>query len=310
MECLDCHKTEGHKIARGLAGSDLVANDLPGVKVSCDNCHGLTPHRSGEMASIDNEHTDKIACETCHLPKLFADNLIFRDWSKPVRHEQIGIWGPGDAPYNGEPGPGLVYKWFNGSGTFMANALGDNPDKEAYYTALDLTGNPLWAGQKSYDYKAQYEKLFRPLARQGKSRITPFKRFQAVMFEDLNNQGPWGGMILPVDYYTYYTTGDPVKAVQVATDRPIMKMMYGAMFKYYLMDRFMAYMGIDGWNTHFDIKRIAPSPMRNEGNLMVNHGISKVGRTCAECHTANGILDFKALGYSPQRAAELASLQF
>jgi hypothetical protein len=192
----------------------------------------------------------------------------------------------------------------------MANALGDNPDKEAKYTALDLTGNPLWAGQKSYDYAGQYEKLFRPLARQGKSRITPFKRFQAVMFEDLNNQGPWGGMILPVDYYTYYTTGDPVKAVQAAADRPIMKMMYGAMFKYYLMDRFMAYMGIDGWNTHFDIKRIAATPMRNEGNLMVNHGISKVGRTCVECHSVNGLLDFKALGYSPQRAAELASLQF
>jgi len=113
-----------------------------------------------------------------------------------------------------------------------------------------------------------------------------------------------------VDYKTYYTTGDPVAAVKAAVDKPIMQMMYGQMFKLYLMDRFMAYMGIDGWNTHFDMKRIAPSPMRNEGNLMVNHGISKTGRTCAECHTPTGILDFKALGYSAQRVEELTAMQF
>jgi hypothetical protein len=310
LECLDCHQNEGHKIARGTAGSDLVANDLPGVEVSCGKCHGTTPHQSGEFAELYNQHTDRIACETCHLPRLHPDNLVFRDWSKPVLHEHVGIWGPSDSTYTGEPGPGLVYKWFNGNGTFMANALGDNPDKDSKYVALNLAGNPLWSGQKDYDYAGEYEKTLRPLARQGQSRITPFKRFQAVMYEDLNNQGPWGGMILPVDYYTYYTTGDPVASVKAATDRPIMKMMYGAMFKYYLMDRFMAYMGIDGWNTDFDMKRIAPSAMRNEGNLMVNHGISSTGRTCVECHSPTGILDFNALGYAPERAAELASLQF
>lgn len=310
MQCLDCHKTVGHKIARGDAGTDLVANDLPGVKVACENCHGSAPHQNIENADFYNQHTDRIACETCHIRSLYPDNLVFRDWSKPVRHEHVGIWGPADSTYTGEPGPGLIYKWFNGSGTFMANALGDNPDKDSKYYALNLAGNTLWPGAESFDYRAAYEKTFRPLADQGKSRITPFKRFQAVMFEDLNNQGPWGGMILPVDYTTYYTTGDAVKAVQVAVNRPIMKMMYGSMFKFYLMDRFMAYMGINGWNTHFDMKRIAPSPMRNEGNLMVNHGITRQGRTCAECHSPNGLLDFKALGYNPERVAELTSMSF
>ncbi|RJP79566.1 MAG: nitrite reductase [Candidatus Zixiibacteriota bacterium] len=311
MECLDCHVTQGHKIARGTAGTDLVANDLPGVEVSCANCHGDAPHQAGEYADFTNQHTERVACETCHLHELFPDNLVFRDWSKPEFHEHAGVWGPADSAYTGQPGPGLVYKWFNGSGTFMANALGDHPDPDAQYTALDLAGNPLWEGQKSYDYRGEYERLFRPLARQGTSRITPFKRFQAVMFEDLNNQGPWGGMILPVDYHTYYTTGDPVKAVEAAVNRPIMKMMYGPMFKYYLMDRFMAYMGIDGWNMDLNMERIAPSPMRNEGNLMVNHGIQKEGRACAECHTAEGgILDFRALGYSDERAAELTGMEF
>ena len=76
-------------------------------------------------------------------------------------------------------------------------------------------------------------------------------------------------------------------------------MMYGAMFKYYMMNRFMAYMRVDGWNTNFSMDRIAPYPMRNEGMLMINHAIQKTGRTCNECHTQNGLLNFQALGYTP-----------
>ncbi len=308
LECLDCHVSRGHKIARGTAGVDLVANDLPGIEVSCAGCHGQTPHNKGEYADFYNDHTERIACETCHIHELYPDNLIFRDWSKPAFHEHAGIWGPSDAPYGGKPGDGIVYKWFNGYGTFMANALGDNPDENSNYFALAMNPNPLWDGSESFDYKQNYEKLFRPLARAGQSKITPFKRFQAIMYEDLNNQGPYGGMILPVDYKTYYTTGDPVAAVQAAVEKPIIRKMYGFLFKVYLMDRFMQYMGISEWNTHFSMDRIAPSPMRNEGNLMINHGIQKQGRVCSDCHDPNGILNFEALGYNAQRAAELRNI--
>jgi hypothetical protein len=307
LECLDCHVARGHKIARGKFGVDLVANDLPDEEVSCIKCHSTEAHKKGTYADVYNSHTEKIACETCHLKQLYADNLIFRDWTKPSFHENIGIWKPTDAPYNGEPGQGIIYKWFNGNGTFMANALGDNPSGGSY-TALDLSGNPLWEPFKAYDYKGTYEKTFRPIARMGQNKIWPFKRFQAVMYEDLNNQGPWGGMILPFDYYTYYTTGDPLASVKVATSSPIIKMMYGRMFKYYMMDKFMYYMGISEWNMNFDINKIAASPMRNEGNLMINHGIQKTGRQCTECHSPTGILDFDKLGYSAERAKELREM--
>ena len=125
------------------------------------------------------------------------------------------------------------------------------------------------------------------------------------MYEDLNNQGPYGGMILPVDYQVYYKTGDAEAAVKAAVESPMMKKMYGTMFKLYLMDRFMSYMAVDGWNIDFSMDRIAPRPMRNEGNLMINHAIQKVGRQCSECHSQEGILDFDALGYPPDRAEEL-----
>jgi hypothetical protein len=44
------------------------------------------------------------------------------------------------------------------------------------------------------------------------------------------------------------------------------------------------------------------------GSLMVNHGIQPVGRDCVECHAPDGILDYRALGYSEERAAELENL--
>jgi hypothetical protein len=72
-----------------------------------------------------------------------------------------------------------------------------------------------------------------------------------------------------------------------------------------MMNRFMSYMRVDGWDTDFSMDRIAPYPMRNEGMLMINHAIQKTGRTCNECHTQNGLLDFQALGYT---ADEIASL--
>ena len=178
------------------------------------------------------------------------------------------------------------------------------------YRALQTTPNQYWAGSDTFDYAADYEATFRPIADMGTSKITPFKRFQAVMYEDLNNQGPYGGMLLPFDYVTYYTTGDPVASVAAAAQSPIMRKMYGAMFKWYLMDDFMKYMAVDGWDTHFDIQNVAPTPMRNEATLMINHAIQRSGRTCNECHSANGILDFDALGYSPERAQELRQSRF
>ncbi len=300
MECLDCHVPQGHKIPRGEMGVDLVANDLPDVEVSCINCHSETAHTEGEYADAYNEHIETIACETCHIHRLYPDNLIYRDWSNPVFNEEHGIYVPANAPFSGEPEKAILYRWFNGNGTFMANALGDNPNGEGLYRALSTTPNEDWAGIGDFSYDDDYEKVFRPIAVQGKSKIYPFKRFQSIMYEDLNNQGPYGGMILPVDYHTYYTTGDARDAVRVASEKKIMRMMYGAMFKFYMMDRFMAYMGVDGWDTDFSLDRIAPRPMRNEGMLMINHAIQKEGRTCNECHTQNGLLDFAALGYTPE----------
>lgn len=305
MQCTDCHVTEGHRIARGTMGTDLVANDLPAVEVSCEKCHGAKPH-AGEFAAELNSHVERVACETCHILELQPDNIVLRDWADPVYHEEEGLWTPRNVLVSGDPRDAMTFRWFNGQGTFMAGSLGDHPNGKGLYRSFMTNPDPAYA---DFDYAAYYEEHFRPIARAGESKIHPFKRFNAQMYEDLNNQGPFGGMLLPFDYNVYYETGNPQAAVHRAVEHPLIQDMYGPVFKAYMMEQFMAYMAVDGWNTDFDPAHIAPRWMRQDATLMINHGIQKQGRACAQCHTREGgLLDFAALGYPPDDAVALSTL--
>ncbi len=310
VQCLDCHESHGHLIARGTRGTDLVTNDLPGVGVSCQQCHGTSPHvQSTTTGPFLDAHTDKLACETCHITHLTDDNVVLRDWTEPVFDSAEGIWLYHDVLRSGKPGEAIVYRWHNGNGTFMAGALGDNPNGLGRYRAFVTTPDSAHVG---FDYAAYYEKTFRPIAKMGTSRIAPFKRFNARMFEDLDNQGPFGGMLLPFDYNVYYETGKPRDAVLKALDDPIITLMYGTAFKKYMMDDFMHYMGIEkGWTIPFK-GRLAARWMRQDATLMLNHSITKDAFQCQACHApkGKGILPFEELGYPPERVKELRNLDW
>ncbi len=309
VQCLDCHESHGHLIARGTQGTDLVSNDLPGVQVTCENCHTGSPHVQNKTTrAFLNAHTDKLACTTCHISKLRDDNVVLRDWTDPVYDAKEGIWLYRDLLRSGKPGEAIVYRWFNGDGHFMAGALGDNPNGLRLYRAFTTTPSPEY---RNFDYAGYYEKVFRPIADQGKSKITPFKRFNAKMFEDMGNQGPFGGMLLPFDYNVYYEQGRPRQAVLEALDDPIIKMMYGPLFKACMMDAFMRYMGIGkGWTIPFS-GRLEGKWMRQDATLMLNHSIRKDALACESCHATKvkGVMPFEELGYPPARIADLRNLE-
>jgi hypothetical protein len=309
LQCLDCHESHGHLIARGTRGTDLVSNDLPGVEVSCEKCHTATPHVQNKTTrAFLNAHTDKLACETCHITHLTDDNVVLRDWTDPVFNAEEQIWVYRDILRSGKPGEALIYRWHNGNGSFMAGALGDNPNGLNLYTSFETHPDTPYA---SFDYAAYYERTFRPIAKTGKSKISPFKRFNAKMFEDMGNQGPFGGMLLPFDYNTYYETGNPKAAVMKAMDDPIIKMMYGSVFKAYMMDAFMNYMGIEkGWTIPFS-GRIEGKWMRQDATLMLNHSITKDAMKCESCHAAKekGVMPFEELGYPVNRVKDLRNLE-
>ncbi|TVQ87663.1 MAG: nitrite reductase [Chromatiaceae bacterium] len=353
VQCIDCHVPEGHRIPRGQSGVDLVANDLPDKAVACTTCHTALPHNQSDHRALLNGHSERIACETCHIKQLEDANVVLRDWVHPTWNAETGIWEPTDVVRTGSPGQGIVYLWFNGNGTFLANALGDHPDGgdrydplmnqiaridhpeviaavraraeelQATWPDIDVAAyvqaatDPL--SQLSPEQLAKRRRMLaenlRPIMRAGTSRIYPFKLFNALMYEDLGNQGPFGAMILPFDYAAYYEGGDPRAAVAAALAHPIVQRMYQTPFKYYMMDEFMAYFGVTGgWNTEFPLQdgglgpQVQPRWMRQMGTLMVNHGIQRAGRTCQDCHAADGILDFAALGYAPERVRELQEM--
>jgi hypothetical protein len=348
--CTDCHTPVGHKIPRGTKGTDLVANDLPDVEVACESCHTTAPHTEGTQRVMLNGHVARLACETCHIKELEPLNVVLRDWTKPVWNAEEGVYTPTDILRSGEVGQGFDFFWFNGAGTFLANALGTNPvnpdeynplmerlvtlDPDAMHEALKPALEEM-AKTHEFDVDAYIDELtdtlsalspqfvekrvkvieekLRPLMAMGESKIYPFKLFNARMYEHMANEGPFGAMILPFDYATYYETGNPTDAVKEAVRNPIIRRMYEFPFKAYMMDEFMAYFGVDEWKTEYPLQDgelvdVEPHWMRQTATLMVNHGIQRDGRQCAECHAPDGVMDFDALGYPPARVADLERL--
>ncbi len=351
LVCTDCHVPEGHKIPRGKKGVDLISNDLPGKAVACENCHTSAPHTKTVQKAILNGHVDHIACETCHITRIQKENVVLRDWVHPTWNAEEGMYIPTDIYWSGEANKGFTYLWFNGNGTFLANALGDNPKYPKRYDPFNqqiaVIDNPEVVAEirknveklkehypdidvDNYVYTATHplsqlpekwrkkrqevlDKTLRPLMEMGKSKIYPFKLFNAYMYEDMGNRGPFGAMILPFDYPTYYETGNSAHSVIAAVKNPMIKRMYEYPFKKYMMDEFMFYFGVKEWNTTYPLangklRNVEPKWMRQMGTLMLNHGTTAEARTCSDCHVPNGILNFEQLGYPPERVKELTNL--
>jgi hypothetical protein len=75
MSCTDCHTTQNHVMLGRYYGT--ASNDYN--RATCTQCHGNTPHAMSKL----NEHTVKIACQTCHIPTYAKVNptKLYWDWS-------------------------------------------------------------------------------------------------------------------------------------------------------------------------------------------------------------------------------------
>jgi octaheme c-type cytochrome (tetrathionate reductase family) len=76
MECVECHTAENHRIKGKLYTVSSMNRD----RLFCEDCHTETPHEKGRL----NEHTVKVACQTCHIPEYAKANAtkMYWDWSK------------------------------------------------------------------------------------------------------------------------------------------------------------------------------------------------------------------------------------
>ena len=97
--CQTCHTTGGHEVA----GSRYVtkAKDERGIvipgqadqkRATCESCHGVTPHKAAANPKL-NEHTDKVACTTCHVPEYARGGRktkMWWDWSTAGKKDENG----------------------------------------------------------------------------------------------------------------------------------------------------------------------------------------------------------------------------
>ncbi|MBF0175922.1 MAG: tetrathionate reductase family octaheme c-type cytochrome [Magnetococcales bacterium] len=99
FNCSVCHTTQEHQIAGSRYA--MKAHDTRGIKrpghvdntlSSCESCHGATSHRSQPLL---NDHTYRIACQTCHIPLYARGGVKTKtswDWSqagRPARDNKL-----------------------------------------------------------------------------------------------------------------------------------------------------------------------------------------------------------------------------
>ncbi|MCB1923505.1 MAG: tetrathionate reductase family octaheme c-type cytochrome [Gammaproteobacteria bacterium] len=135
FSCQTCHTAGGHEIAGSrytTKASDDKGIDIPGrgdgSRATCASCHGNRPHGDGANAKLD-QHTDKVACVTCHVPTFARGGRktkMWWDWSTAGRKDQHGKpivikdadgyptydFKKGDFRWEANVVP--EYRWFNG----------------------------------------------------------------------------------------------------------------------------------------------------------------------------------------------------
>ncbi len=113
MACVDCHRSEDHKIM-GFS-PDIWSRDLPDQRLTCEGCHTDAPHQD----PLINQHV-RLDCRTCHV--LGTGGLVSRDWTAPPVYDPVTeLYAPVDV-VEGPNAVDPVYLWHNGQ-----PALPDEP---------------------------------------------------------------------------------------------------------------------------------------------------------------------------------------
>jgi octaheme c-type cytochrome (tetrathionate reductase family) len=145
FSCATCHTADQHAIAGSRyapTASDEYGIDVPGHseggRASCQSCHGARPHRENEKL---DDHTDRVACQTCHIPEYSRGDFASKEWwdwstagrlapdntplskSDASGHE-IYNSKKGDFRWDSDVRP--AYLWFNGDVVYTL--LGDRID--------------------------------------------------------------------------------------------------------------------------------------------------------------------------------------
>ena len=92
--CQECHVSESHDWAGSrydMAATDPHGTGAPGERpqaATCESCHDNDPHPLSLVGVKLNDHTDKVACQTCPIPEFARGGVATKtvwDWSTAGR---------------------------------------------------------------------------------------------------------------------------------------------------------------------------------------------------------------------------------
>ncbi len=181
--CSTCHVAEGHVFTPTfytMAAKETHGINVPGhdnsSRATCESCHGFKPHRpSPHKPAIYaklNEHTEKVACETCHIPSYARGGVPTKtavDWStagkkgpdvKPLQIDD----SQGRAIYTTETGgstrgENLIphYAWFDGEIRYAR--LGERIDPGKPVALNTFEGSAMDPNARVWPFKVMRGKL-------------------------------------------------------------------------------------------------------------------------------------------------------
>jgi cytochrome c len=139
LNCQSCHVPENHRFPG--KGSDIRPTDLAGVDLDCNSggCHSPTPHDSSEI----NQHTAKVACQSCHIP-IYAKNAgdseaseateLHRSWQAGTEHAHAPFHPVLVKANNQVP----VYRYWNrmSDNYLLFDEVYEDPETGTYHTSI------------------------------------------------------------------------------------------------------------------------------------------------------------------------------
>ena len=192
LKCANCHDAGKHRVfGRGL---DLRPNDHPDM-LTCASCHSEQPHSEGSrrVSTLDT-HANRVACQTCHIPKFAKDisTELVRDWTHP-HFSSTACGGRGGWVPNEVRASNVIpsYRWFDG--TSQVYILGQvPPENEDGEKAFGIPN-----GNVNTD----------------NAKIYPMKEHRS-----LSAQHDASGVMIPHSTFTFFTTSSFDEAVRVGME--------------------------------------------------------------------------------------------
>lgn len=225
MVCSDCHVSDRHEWAGSrynVLSSDPHGTGKPGETrhaASCQSCHGQEPHPTNIKGLKLNDHTDTLACQSCHIPEYARGGVPTKslwDWStagklkdgKPYseddytsstgKHMHTYMSTKGNFDYQEDATP--YYAWFDG---------------QVEYTTYDRKIDPTNTVEVNVIHGDRED---------GKSRIWPFKRMEGRQAYDTENNNlvyshVWGPKT-DTAFWTNFDWGKAIDAGMKAAGKP------------------------------------------------------------------------------------------